>query len=342
MKTSDRYIRSLLASAVVVCFGGSALAAENCAYPKAAKDTVDSSALEATFGAVPKPAKKLRVAYVTKTLINEYWQDVAAGMKDEAAKWGIDADVQAAKDESSLIEQLNIAQTVLSQKPDILLLSPQSDSNLVPVVEAARKENIPTIVLNDARTEGASSYIGPDQVAIGADAANFLHQTYPDGAKVAQIEGAAGSPNARKRIQGFKDELAKFPNLKLVASQPGNWDRLTALNATTNILRQFPDLGGIYANNDGMALGVVEAVSASSSLAKVAVIGTDGIREAKKSVSAGELRATVAETPYLEGKLGVEVGLRLLGCQAIPQWVVAPHNVITKENVANFPDPRAK
>ncbi len=208
------------------------------------------------------------------------------------------------------------------------------------MVEAARAANIPTIIIDDARTEGASTYVGTDQVSIGAKAAAFLNETYPDGGKVAQIEGAAGSPNARLRIQGFKEELAKYPKLELVASQPGNWDRLTALNATANILRQTPELVGIYANNDGMALGVVEAVTNGSGLDKVAVVGTDGIREAKKSVGAGQMRATVAEFPFEEGQLGVEMALRLLGCQPIPQWIVSPQAVITKDNVQDFPDPK--
>ena len=249
--------------------------------------------------------------------------------------------MQAAKDESSMVEQLNLAQTVASQKPDALLLSPQSDSNLAPVIKAAIAANIPTVIIDDARTSGASSYIGTDQVKIGAQAATFLHDTNPKGGKVAQIEGAAGSPNARARIKGFKEQLATYPDLQLVASQPGNWDRLTALNATSNILRQNPDLIGIYANNDGMALGVFEAVKNANAAGKTLVVGTDGIREAKKSVQAGEMSATVAEFPFEEGQLGVEVALRLLGCQPVPPWVVSPNAVITKDNVAKFPSPQA-
>jgi ribose transport system substrate-binding protein len=338
------HIRDLLIGTTALALLGSASAAsaaESCsAYPTAKMSKIESSEMDKEFGPVPAPKKQLHLAYITKTLINEFWQDVAAGAKNEAAKYNITVDVQAAKDENSMIEQLNLAQTMLSQKPDALLLSPQSDSNLAPVIEAARAANIPTIIIDDARTAGASTYIGTDQVAIGAKAADFLHQIYPDGGKVAQIEGAAGSPNARARIKGFKEELAKYSNLKLVASQPGNWDRLTALNATANILRETPDLAGIYANNDGMALGVVEAVKSASSLDKVAVVGTDGIREAKKSIGAGEMRATVAEFPYEEGKLGVQMALRLLGCQAIPQWIVSPQAVITKENVKDFPNPK--
>ena len=323
--------------ALALLLGAAAAHADSCsAYPTATADSIESTELAAKFGAVPKPAKSLHFAYVTKTLINEFWQDVAAGVKDEAAKYGIKVDVQAAKDESSMVEQLNLAQTVASQKPDALLLSPQSDSNLVPVIKAARAANIPTVIIDDARTAGVSTYIGTDQVTIGAEAASYLHDANPSGGKVAQIEGAAGSPNARLRIKGFKEQLAKYPDLHLVASQPGNWDRLTALNATSNILRQHPDLVGIYANNDGMALGVFEAVKNAGATAKVAVIGTDGIREAKRSVKDGEMRATVAEFPVEEGKLGVEVALRLLACQPIPSWVVSPNAVITKDNVAKY------
>jgi ribose transport system substrate-binding protein len=209
------------------------------------------------------------------------------------------------------------------------------------VVEAAKAINIPTIIIDDARTEGASTYVGTDQVAIGSKAAEFLHKLYPNGGNVAQIEGQAGSPNARKRIQGFTETLKTFPNFTLVASQPGDWDRLTAMNATSNILREHPDIVGIYANNDGMAFGVYEAVSAASKTNQVAVVGTDGIAEAKKSIGDGQMKATVAEFPFDEGVLGVQMALRLIACQPIPPWVVSPQAVITADNVKDFPNPPA-
>ena len=180
----------LLAAALTVPFlSVTALvrAEEPCpAYPTGTAEKVESVDLEKTFGAVPAPKKPLHFVYVTKTLINEFWQDVAAGIKSEAAKYHIRVDVQAPKDESSLVEQLNLTQTLLSQKPDALLISPQSDSNLVPAIQAAKKLNIPTVIIDDSRTEGASTYVGTDQVAIGASAGEFLHKLYPDGAKIAR------------------------------------------------------------------------------------------------------------------------------------------------------------
>lgn len=321
---------------------GAQAAASPCAAPvQPAAAQIESTALESTFGPVPKPAQPLHFAYVTKTLINQFWQDAAAGAKAEAARYGVTMSVQAAQDESSMMQQLNLAQTILSQKPDALLLSPQSDSNLEPVITAAAAAHIPTVVIDDARSPGASSYIGTNQEVIGAEAATYLHQVNPNGGEVAQIEGMAGSPNARARMKGFRDQLAKYGNLQLVASQPGNWDRLTALNATTTILRQHPHLVGIYANNDGMALGVYEAVKNAGYAGKIAVVGTDGIPEALKSIADGQMSATVAEFPITEGKLGVDVALRLLACQAIPAWVVSPNAVITKDNVSQYLDPKA-
>ncbi len=328
--------------AAMTSVGSASYAADACsAYPTGTDEKIESKDVEAKFGAVPAPKKELRFAYVTKTLINEFWQGVASGIQVEAGKYNIKVDIQAAKDESSLVDQLNLAQTILSTKPDALLLSPQSDSNLSPVVEAAKALNIPTIIIDDARTAGASTYIGTDQVAIGAKAADYLHALYPKGGNVAQIEGQAGSPNARMRIKGFVDTAKKHGNLMLVASQPGEWDRLTAMNATTNILREHPDVIGIYANNDGMAFGVFEAVTAAKMGDKIAVVGTDGIPEAKKSVGDGMMKATVAEFPYDEGVLGVQMALRMLACQPIPPWVISPQATITKENVKDFPNPPA-
>ena len=332
---------SVSVAAVALASSGAVAAGSCSAYPTGTAEKIESTDVAAKFGPIATPCKELHFAYVTKTLINEFWQDVASGIQSEASKYKIKVDIQAAKDESSLVDQLNLAQTMLSNKPDALLLSPQSDSNLAPVIEAAKALNIPTVIIDDARTDGASTYIGTDQVAIGGKAAEFLHALYPNGGKLAQIEGQAGSPNARKRIQGFTETVKKYANLELVASQPGDWDRLTAMNATSNILREHPDVVGVYANNDGMAFGVFEAVDAASKASTVAVVGTDGIAEAKKSIGDGQMKATVAEFPYEEGVLGVQMALRLLACQPIPPWVVSPQAVITAENVKNFPNPPA-
>jgi ribose transport system substrate-binding protein len=333
-------VRIALAGASVFVIASAASAAVECStYPSDQADAVAYNDLTAKLGPVPKPEGKLHIVYIAKTLLNEALQAISQGVKDEADAQGVESEIQAVKDESSPVDQLNLAQAVLARKPDAILMSPESDTNLRPTLKAAKAANIPTVVIIDARTDGAGTYVGADQIDVGRQGAEYLHKIHPDGGEVAQIEGQAGSPNARRRIQGFKEGIAKYPNLKLVASQPGNWDRLTALDATTNILRAHPDLIGIYANNDTMALGAVEAVKTAGKLKQVAVVGTDGIRAARHSIANGELVATVADDLYGEGKISLDMALRLLKCEPLPKWVVTDKAVITKDNVKDFPDP---
>jgi len=303
---------------------------------RAADAGLSYTAIDSESGKLPAPKKHYRFAYVSKTLINEFWQAVKVGADQAAAKNGVTVDTQAAKDESSLSEQLNIAQTMLSGGYDALLVSPESDSNLGPAIEQARAKGLPVIDIDDARAASVSTYIGTDQVAIGMKAAQYILGKLPQGGEVAQIEGQAGSPNARARIKGFKQGVEQSGKLKLVASQPGNWDRLTALDPAGNIMRSHPDLKAFYANNGTMALGVVEAVRNAGKTGKVIVVGTDGIGAAKKSIADGARDATVAEFPVQEGELGVEMAIRQLEGQKLPAWIISQQDVITKDNVSKF------
>jgi ribose transport system substrate-binding protein len=335
MRITSRNEVPVLAFALLLC-GGSVVALSG--VPTRAADAgLSYTNIDTELGKLPAPKKHYKFAYVSKTLINEFWQAVKVGADAAAAKDGVTVDTQAAKDESSLTEQLNIAQTMLSGGYDALLISPQSDSNLGPAIEQAKAKGIPVIDIDDARATGVSTYIGTDQVAIGMKAAQYIVSKLPQGGEVAQIEGQAGSPNARARIKGFKQGVDQSGKLKLVASQPGNWDRLTALDAAATIIRAHPDVKAFYANNDTMALGVVEAVRNANMTGKIIVVGTDGIGAAKKSIADGQLDATVAEFPVQEGQLGVEMAIRQLEGQKLPAWIISQQAVITKDNVSKFP-----
>jgi ribose transport system substrate-binding protein len=291
--------------------------------------TVDQ--VEAKLGPVPEPSGDMKFAYVSKTLINEYWQCAKDGAEQRGEELGVEVDTQAAKDESSVSEQLDIAQTMLSRDYDAFLVSPQSDVNLSPAIDQAKSAGMPVVDLTDARVDTADVYIGPDAQRTGVLAADFIASKLPDGGEVAQIEGQAGSPQAINRIKGFKEGVASHDNLELVASQPGNWDRLTALNAATDIIRAHPDLKAIYANNDIMALGVVEAVKAAGKQGEILVVGTDGISEAKEAVESGDLAATVGWSCTDAGAQGVDMALRILDGQTVPAWVVLPLTTYTAD-----------
>ncbi|MBY5318284.1 substrate-binding domain-containing protein [Rhizobium leguminosarum] len=299
-------------------------------------DRMDWSALEAKLGAMPKLPDGLKVGGVSKTLTNEYWRSLGEGYQKLADKLGVTVAYQAAQSEGDQLGQLTIAEGMVTQGYNVLLVSPQTDANLQPVIEQAKAANVPVVNVNDAVIPQAEHYVGNVQRDNGVRVAKWFIDNRANGGKVAIIEGQAGVYAAVQRTDGFKSTIEDGGKFTVVASVPGNWDRQTSYDAATNILQQHPDLVGFYCNNDGMALGVVEAVKAAGLQDKVVVFGTDGISDAYKSIAAGELTGTVDSFPVLTGEVAMEVALRLVAGQKLPRVVATPQALITKDNINDF------
>jgi ribose transport system substrate-binding protein len=300
-------------------------------------DRIEWWQLESKFGAQPKAKPGTNVGAVAKTLTNEYWRLLGDGYKRAGKAAGVNVDLQAAQSEGDQLGQLAIAENMLTRGYSVLLVSPQSDANLQPAVDAAAKAKVPVINVNDAVIPLTEHYIGNVQRDNGVRAARWFVQNKPAGGKVAVIEGMAGVYAAVQRTEGFKSTIAKESGkFNVVASVPGNWDRQLSYDTATNLLQQHPDLVGFYCNNDTMALGVVEAVKAAGKLKQVTVIGTDGIGDAYKSILAGELTGTVDSFPVLTGEVALDAALRLLGGQQLPRVVATPQALITKENYNRY------
>lgn len=282
-----------------------------------------------------KTGKKYRVAIILKSLTNQYWQGIEKGAKAAAADLGVDATVQAASSESAQTEQLTIAQTLIGQKFDAYVVAPESSSNLTPALGQMKSQGAPIVNVDDARV-AATTYVGPNHELDGQQAAEEFAKLFPTGGKVAEVEGQAGSSAAILRIKGFKEGVATAGNLDLVASVPGDWDANKAFAAAQQIIQQHPDVKGIYANNDTMAIGVAKAVQASGK--DIKVIGTDGVPEAIAAVRGGTMAATVSPLPYWEGYWAVESAVRLLEGQKVASWVVAPAQLIVPGNVDKYYD----
>jgi ribose transport system substrate-binding protein len=295
---------------------------------------IDGVKLATEMGAVD-PSKKYRVALILKALTNQYWQGIQKGAKAAAKDLGVDVTVQAASSEAAQTEQLTIAQTLVGQRFNAYVVAPESTSNLTPALAQMRSQNAPVVNVDDARVK-ATVFCGPDHTLDGDQAAEEFAKLFPQGAEVAQVEGQAGSSAATLRIKGFKEGLAKHPNLKLVASVPGDWDADKSYAATQTIIRQHPNVKAIYANNDTMAIGVAKAVKQSGK--NIALIGTDGVPEAISGIRSGGITATVSPLPYYEGYWAVESAVRLLDGQKVPSWVVAPAQMITKQTVDTYYD----
>ena len=300
-------------------------------------DRMDWSELESRFGEMPAVAEGTSVGGVSKTLTNEYWRSLGEGYKNVADELGVEFVYQAAQSEGDQLGQLSIAETLITQGFDAMLVSPQTDANLQPAVEKAIATGIPVLNVNDAVIPSVANYVGNVQKDNGMRAAMWFIDNNADGGKVAVIEGQPGVFAAGQRTAGFTETITgESDKFDVVASVPADWSRELAFNNASTILQQHPDLIGFYANNDGMALGVVEAVKAAGLQDQVAVIGTDGISDAYASIRAGDLTGTIDSFPVLTGEVAMEVVLRLLAGQELPRVVATPQALVTIDNIEAY------
>jgi ABC-type sugar transport system substrate-binding protein len=277
-----------------------------------------------------------------KTLSNPFWGAMGLGVEDGAKEAGVKYFVLAAESDQAAEPQLNLCNTALERKPVAMITAAINSTNLLPCLKAAQEAGIKVVDLDgnldqailDKEGIKITFRIGSDNIAAGAQGAEYLVSKLGKDAKgpVLVIEGLSGNITGQKRASGFADKLKELaPGLEIVASLPGDWDRGKAASITNDILTRNPDLVGIFAANDGMALGAVEAVYAAGKGEQVTIIGVDGNVDAVKSIKDGRLNASVAQLPYLVGKQAVENVKKAIAGESVPGDVAVPTLVLTKE-----------
>lgn len=293
---------------------------------------------------LPKPSNQYKIAALEITLANPFWVTVKDGYEAAAKEYGVQVDVLSAPKEDDVNSQLETLKTILAKDYNAVALSAITPYNLVPGVAEATKKGIPVVAVGTSVDAGAAQKAGAkveafitsnfeDQGKIGAE---FIMSQIGSG-KVAIIEGLPGAAQGEARKNGAKKAFEANKDIQLVSVQPGNWDRKTAYDIAKNLLQANPDLKGIFSANDVMALGAVEALKAANKKDQVVVVGVDFIDEARQSIAKGDLNGSVAMSPYLFGKGGLILALKVLEGQTVDRDIYwTPLALVNKDNVNTF------
>lgn len=248
-------------------------------------------------------AAKPEYAVILKTLSNDFWAKMKQGIEEEAASQGIKVDIFAANSEEDTEGQLRILENCVAKGYKSIGVAPLSPTNLINGIVQANKKGIyvmnidEKIDMDTLKNAGGSviAFATTDNVKVGEKGAGYIIDRLKDGGEVAIIEGKAGNASGEARKQGARAAFEKAKEIKIVGSQPADWDRQKALDTAASIIQKHPNLRAFYCCNDTMALGALQAVKNADKLGKIIVVGTDGASEAIKSVESGELSATVAQ-----------------------------------------------
>ena len=248
-----------------------------------------------------------KIGFSISTLNNPFFVTLSDGAKEKAEELGATFTVIDAQDDAA--KQASDVEDLIQQGVDLILINPTDSAAVVSAVESANSAGIPVITV-DRSAEGGTvvSHIASDNAAGGELAGEYLLELVGEGAKVVELEGIAGSSAARDRGAGFNKVAGD--KLDIVAKQTANFNRAEGLTVMENILQGNPDIKGVFAHNDEMALGALEAIAASGK--DVIVVGFDATDDAVKAVEDGKLAGTVAQKPDLIGKKAVDAAVQTL------------------------------
>ena len=237
---------------------------------------------------------------VISTLNNPFFVSVADGAKAKAKNLGMTIDVQNANNADQA--SLDLASAALNKKPSVLIIDPVSSASGGSIVTLANTGGVPVVAFDRMPESGdLKAFIGYDAIQAGKNGAKAMGEALGGRGKIVEIQGIMGTSVAQERSKGFNEGIKAFPGIKIVATQPAEFDRGKALNVMTNVLQSNRDIDGVYAANDEMALGVIAALKAAGLTDRVKVVGNDGIADAVKAIKDGTLYATNAESPFALG-----------------------------------------
>lgn len=286
---------------------------------------------------VGDPDGEYSIAVVLKTTTSPYWMQVEGGVEDAAEDLGVSATVGGATEETAVQEQIDRIRADLTNQPDALVVSPTQAEQLEPVLQDAVDEGVPVLLVDTSIEgwDGAETFIGTDNYDLGQAAGEFLLEQHDEG-EVLFIRGVPGNPATDDRIDGAADVL-EGSDLEVVADLSADSDRAEARAATADALQSNPDLSVIFAGNDDMALGAVEAVrGAGLELDDFFIMGVDGTEDALDSIIAGELDATMAQGAYEMGYQGVEEAIRVIEGETVEEEIAIDTTLVTPENAEEF------
>jgi len=281
-----------------------------------------------------------KVAFVMKTLNHPFFLDMQQGATKAAAGLNIDLVVQAAERELDVEKQMQIIENLLQTGVQALIVTPSGSKEIVSAIAKANRANIPVVVA-DTRVDAAAasaaglklvSFVGSDNYEGGRIAGQFLVDASKGSAKVIILEGIPGHETGDQRLRGFKEAIAKSPGITVLGSQPANWERDQGFTVAQNLLQAHQDVDTVFACNDLMALGALEAIAAAGRTGKIRVIGYDALDDARKAIADGRMAASVAQSPSEMGRIAVESAVKAIKGESVPQEQSVPITLVTRES----------
>ena len=261
-------------------------------------------------------------------------------LKDEAAKRGYELVVTDAQGQTA--KQVSNVEDLIARRVNLILLAPREYEGLAPALQAAKEAKIPVILVDRAAAgtpgEDYVTLLASNFVEQGKRAAEWLAKQTNGQAKIVELSGTAGASVAKDRGDGFREGIKAYPGMTIIASQTGDFSRAAAQRVMQNIAQSLgKQITAVYAHNDEMALGAIEALKAAGRKpgTDVKIVSIDGQRAALEAILRGELGATVESNPRF-GPIAFETVEQVRKGEQVPPKKLITDRFFDRSNAQQF------
>lgn len=294
-------------------------------------ETTASAAGEANVNTATEAAggdQKVSIGLVVPTMTNEFFVDLKASAQAYAEEKGIDLIALDSNDDSA--KEASNVEDLITKDVQLVLLTPVDSDAVVNAVESLNAADIPVITLDRMASGGeVVTHIASDNVEGGKLAGEYIAEQLGGQGNVVELEGKVGTSAARDRSEGFNAAIADT-QIKVVAKQTANFEKAEGLTVMENILQAQPDVEAVFAANDEMALGAMEACQAAGK-GDILIVGFDASADAVQAVEDGKMAATVAQLPEQIAQYGLDTALQVLKGESVESAIGVPLELVKKD-----------
>ncbi len=263
---------------------------------------------------------------------NPFYIAMLRGIRARAEEVGWDVATVSANEDK--LKQINGVQDLIARGVKGILISPIDAVGVNAAYDAAAAAKIPIVsVARGSASPNQTIHVAMDEKQIGRDIAEWTAKRLNGKGKVALLMGPSGAPTFRNLGDGYSEVMAKHPGIEIVSRADGPLTRERGVKQAEDVLVAHPDLAAIYAANDDVALGAMQAVNASNRKGKTLVTGMNGVPPALRAVKEENLAMTVELNPTEWGRLGVDVLASFLNGDKVDPRVFIKHVIIDNSNI---------
>lgn len=263
---------------------------------------------------------------------------MAEGVNAKAAEYGMELiELDAEFDATKQTDQMS---SLISQGVDGIVLNPVDAVSIVSVVKQAYEAGIPVVMasmdIDESGREYVVSYSGADDYDVGYNAGEKLAEALGGEGQVAIIEGQAGTSATTRRTEGFEDAVADT-EIEVVAKLAADFDTAKAMAATEDLLTRYPDIDGIFSQDDTMCVGVVQAMKSMGYTGEdVAVVSYNGSQNGYDMVKNGDIIGTAVQPLTAEGSNAVEALYKAINGEEVEPWLKSEIQVLDATNIDDY------